>query len=105
MGPRVTLIFFREGLLSSLSCGFFLREAVHDARPPRGALPYLIRERSISYVPSASVLAQLLTARRPAEVRSGGFRLFGFRDPEAGNPLERGGGGPRRQRTSEGATE
>jgi CHAT domain-containing protein/tetratricopeptide (TPR) repeat protein len=54
--------------------------------PPRAApreLPYLIRERSITYVPSAAVLAQLLRQVRPtgALLRSAGKQLVAFADP------------------------
>lgn len=47
-----------------------------------GSLPYLILDRSISYVPSASVLAELREARAAEPAREPGSKQFvGFGDP------------------------
>jgi CHAT domain-containing protein len=85
------LIIAPDGLLYSLSFEVLLTGP--DAGRPRRDLPYLIREHSVSYVPSASVLAQLLTERQPPGDTQGGSKLFvGFGDPAKGSPPDRAAG-------------
>jgi CHAT domain-containing protein len=78
------LIVAPDGPLYSLSFEALLTGAVADAGGSRRDLPYLLRERSLSYVPSASVLAQLLDARRRGgEAERRGPLFVGFGDPAA----------------------
>ncbi len=81
---RARLIVAPDGPLDALSFEALLTQAVPDAGLPRRDLPYLIRQRAVSYVPSASVLAQLLGERRPPVPGEGEAKLFvGFGDPGA----------------------
>jgi CHAT domain-containing protein len=86
-----------DGPLYLLSFEALLTGEVPGGGAPGRDLPYLIRERSVSYVPSASVLAQLLAGRRPdadAAAPAGGKLFVGFgdpgqpaADPQPGQPL------------------
>ena len=90
--PR--LVVAPDGPLYALSFEALLTAAVPEGGPPRRDLPYLIRERSVSYVPSASVLAQLTTDRAlDGEAAAAGKLFVGFGDPARGPAagLERGG--------------
>jgi CHAT domain-containing protein/Tfp pilus assembly protein PilF len=89
------LIVAPDGLLYSLSFEVLLTGP--DAGRPRRDLPYLIREHSVSYVPSASVLAQLPTERQPHVDKQGGSKLFvGFGDPgKESSPDRAAGAAPR----------
>jgi CHAT domain-containing protein/Tfp pilus assembly protein PilF len=81
--PR--LVVAQDGPLYALSFEALLTAAVPDGGPPRRDLPYLIRERSVSYVPSASVLAQLTTGRAlNGEALTAGKLFVGFGDPARG---------------------
>jgi CHAT domain-containing protein/tetratricopeptide (TPR) repeat protein len=87
LSGRPRLIIAPDGPLNALSFETLLTQAVPEATLPRRDLPYLIRQRSVSYVPSASVLAQLLGERRAPATAGGEARLFvGFGDPGASNP-------------------
>jgi CHAT domain-containing protein len=87
--PR--LIVAPDGVLYAVNFELLLTSPVPNAGRFRADLPYLIRERSVSYVPSASVLAQLLAARhvRGEAVRSGEKVFVGFGDPELGGEAAR----------------
>ena len=61
-------------------------------------LPYLLREHAVSYVPSASVLADLQRAR-PA---SAGKRFLAFADPVLGGGAGGAGAAPRRDEATRG---
>jgi CHAT domain-containing protein/Tfp pilus assembly protein PilF len=75
-----------DGALYSLSFEVLLTAPVPDAGGPQRNLPYLIRERSVSYVPSANVLARLM----PADTERQDGKLFvGFGDPSE-NPSPEG---------------
>ncbi len=50
-----------------------------------GDLPYLIRERSVTYAPSASVLAELARSNQQAAEPVAGKAFLGFGDPEYGD--------------------
>jgi CHAT domain-containing protein/tetratricopeptide (TPR) repeat protein len=83
--PR--LIVAPDGPLHTLSFEALLTQPVPDATLPRRDLPYLIRQRAVSYVPSANVLAQLLGDRRPPAAGAAEAKLFvGFGDPGAPSP-------------------
>jgi len=90
------LIIAPDGPFHSLNFEVLLTAAVPGGGPPRRDLPYLIRERSVSYVPSASVLAQLLTeSRRRGEADVRGKLFVGFGDPsEASSPAQGTGAAP-----------
>jgi CHAT domain-containing protein len=76
------LIVAPDGALYSISFEMLLTAPSPNAGGPRRDLPYLIRERSVSYVPSASVLAQLVAGREPRDrARSDGKLFVGFGDP------------------------
>ncbi|MBV8199544.1 MAG: tetratricopeptide repeat protein, partial [Acidobacteria bacterium] len=78
--PR--LLVAPDGPLYWLSFEVLLTAPVPNGGAPRRGLPYLIRERSVSYVPSAGVLAQLTTGRHPDAETEAGSKLFvGFGDP------------------------
>ncbi|HEV3077434.1 MAG TPA: CHAT domain-containing tetratricopeptide repeat protein [Thermoanaerobaculia bacterium] len=94
--PR--LMVAPDGMLYSLSFEVLLTAPLEGSGPPGHELPYVIRERSVSYIPSAGVLAQLVTLRRPADELSRSERLFvGFGDPSQeptpGDRLSSGGAG------------
>jgi CHAT domain-containing protein len=83
------LLVAPDGLLHWLSFEALMTApaAAAGAGSARGAgsaspapLPYLLRERSISYVPSAGVLAQLAGARR-ARPQPAQYQFVGFGDP------------------------
>ena len=84
--PR--LIIAPDGPLALLSF-----ETLLTAPPPAGSrtygdLPYLIRERSLMYIPSASVLGEL-ESPRPAAPGAEPAKLFlGFGAPDYGAPEE-----------------
>jgi len=81
--PR--LVVAPDGPLYALNFEALLTAVVPDGGPPRRDLPYLIRERSVSYVPSASVLAQLATGRAAYGDTAPAGKLFvGFGDPAQG---------------------
>ena len=81
--PR--LILAPEGPLYWLSFEALLTGPVEENAAFRHDLPFLLRDRSVSYIPSASVLAQLGAQSRPGESAAGEVKLFvGFGDPEAG---------------------
>jgi CHAT domain-containing protein len=81
--PR--LILAPDGPLNSLSFEALLTNPVEGSAAARRDLPFLLRDRSVSYIPSASVLAQLLAQRRPGALAAGESKLFvGFGDPEPG---------------------
>jgi CHAT domain-containing protein len=76
------LVVAPDGALYSLSFELLLTAPVPNAGGPRRDLPYLIRERSVSYVPSASVLAQLVAGKEPRDRTRNDTKLFvGFGDP------------------------
>lgn len=78
--PR--LVVAPDGPLYSLSFDVLLTAKVPEGGAPRRDLPYLIRERAVSYVPSATVLAHLVTGRRPGSGPEAAGKLFvGFGDP------------------------
>ncbi len=90
--PR--LVVAPDGPLYALSFEALLTAAVPDGGPPRRGLPYLIRERSVSYVPSASVLAQLTTGRAAGGQAPASGKLFvGFGDPAQGPAAGQDNGG------------
>jgi CHAT domain-containing protein len=79
------MIVVPDGFLYSLSFEALLTEPVAGGGPPERNLPYLIRKLSVSYIPSANVLAQLLTERLPNRGGRDGNKLFvGFADPSQG---------------------
>jgi CHAT domain-containing protein len=81
--PR--LILSPDGPLYSLSFEVLLTGPVEGSAAARRDLPFLLRDRSVSYIPSASVLAQLLAQGQPSELATDKGKLFvGFGDPEAG---------------------
>jgi CHAT domain-containing protein len=78
------LVVAPDGPLYSLSFEVLLTRAVPAGSAPGRELPFLLRERSVSYVPSAGVLAQLLAERRSGgEAASTGKLFVGFGDPDA----------------------
>jgi len=90
--PR--LVVAPDGPLYGLSFEALLTAAVPDGGPPRRDLPYLIRERSVSYVPSASVLAQLMTGRAAGGEAAAAGKLFvGFGDPARDPDIREDGDG------------
>ena len=97
-GGKQRLILVPDGFLYSMSFEVLLTEPVPGAGSPERGLPYLVRKLSVSYVPSASVLAHLLTERlRVPEDRAGGKLFVGFADPRnkrAGESPSEGGCGP-----------
>jgi len=75
------LIVSPDGPLLLLSFEALLTAPAQQARNYAG-LPYLIREKSITYVPSASVLAELgSSAERSVLAGSGSGLFLGFADP------------------------
>jgi CHAT domain-containing protein/Flp pilus assembly protein TadD len=82
---RDKLLVAPDGLLYSLSFEALLTRPVPEGGAALRGLPYLIRQRSVSYIPSASVLAQLLTAHRPGGGAGGGKLFVGFADPGEGS--------------------
>jgi CHAT domain-containing protein len=83
---REKLLVAPDGLLYSLSFEALLTGPVPAGDVPLRGLPYLIRERSVSYIPSASVLARLLSERRRSNGVAAGGKLFvGFGDPGEGS--------------------
>jgi CHAT domain-containing protein/tetratricopeptide (TPR) repeat protein len=80
--PR--LILAPDGPLYSLSFEVLLTGPVEGNAAVRRDLPYLLRDHSVSYIPSASVLAQLPTQSRPSSWATDEGKLFvGVGDPEA----------------------
>jgi CHAT domain-containing protein len=76
------LILAPDEFLHSLSFEVLLTGPVPDAGARTRDWPFLIRERSVSYVPSAGVMAQLLTERPRNEASPEPGKLFvGFGDP------------------------
>jgi CHAT domain-containing protein/Tfp pilus assembly protein PilF len=92
------LIVAPDGPLYALSFEALLTRPPPAAGAPRRELAYLIRERSVSYAPSASVLAVLLATRRDgAGGGPAGKAFVGFGDPQippAGFAATRGGATP-----------
>lgn len=80
--PR--LILAPDGPLLLLSFEALLTSGAPAGSPGYAALPYLILERSITYVPSASVLAELGEARMPAARPEGAKIFLGFGAPDYG---------------------
>lgn len=77
-----------DGPLLLLSFEALLTSPPDPARGGYDSLPYLILDRSVTYVPSASVLAEL-GAPRPAGARPPESKLFlGFGDPDYGGPAD-----------------
>lgn len=75
------LIFSPDGPLLQLSFEALLTAPAPSGRGYAG-LPYLIREKSVAYVPSASVLPELGAPAEGAVLASSGAGLFlGFADP------------------------
>ena len=83
------LIFAPDEILYSLSFEVLLTDPVPDAGVPTKSLPYLIRGRSVSYVPSAGVMAQLLAERPPSDAPTPGKQFVGFGAPEEVHGSER----------------
>ena len=81
------LLVVPDGVLHLLPFEALLTERVPGAGAPRRDLPYLIRQRSVSYVPSSSVLA-LLQAERQPEWLPGAKLFVGFADPDHGQARE-----------------
>jgi CHAT domain-containing protein/tetratricopeptide (TPR) repeat protein len=78
------LLVAPDGPLYSLSFEVLLTRAVPAGGTPGREMPFLLRERTVSYVPSAGVLAQLLAERRSGgEAASTGKLFVGFGDPDA----------------------
>lgn len=76
------LILAPDEFLHSLSFEVLLTRSVPGAGARTRDLPFLIRERSVSYVPSASVMAQLSAERLRSDATPGLGKLFvGFGDP------------------------
>jgi CHAT domain-containing protein len=74
-----------DEVLHLLSFEVLLTRQAEDGGALGRDLPYLIREHAVSYVPSASVLAQLLRAHRAAGGGASQAKTFvGFGDPGAG---------------------
>ncbi|HEY6321711.1 MAG TPA: CHAT domain-containing protein [Thermoanaerobaculia bacterium] len=85
------LIVAPDGPLYSLSFEALLTGRVAGAGSARRDLPYLIRDRAISYVPSASVLAQLVVQpRQGGDTGEAGKLFVGFGDPGEAVPPDRG---------------
>ena len=82
-GKRLLLVA-PDGPLYSLSFEALLTRAVPAGGALGRELPFLLREHAVSYVPSASVLAQLATERRSGGEAGRDGKLFvGFGDPDA----------------------
>jgi CHAT domain-containing protein len=78
------LLVAPDGPLYSLSFEALLTRAVPAGGAPGRELPFLLRERAVSYVPSASVLAQLPAERASGSQAAAAGKLFvGFGDPDA----------------------
>ncbi|HEX7183893.1 MAG TPA: CHAT domain-containing tetratricopeptide repeat protein [Thermoanaerobaculia bacterium] len=78
--PR--LIVSPDGPLHFLSFEALLTGDSREGEGLYEGLPYLIRERSVTYVPSASVLAELARPRERDSASPGEHKLFvGFADP------------------------
>ncbi len=95
------LIVAPDGPLYALSFEALLTRPPPAAGAPRRELAYLIRDRSVSYAPSASVLAVLLATRRDNSGGAGGGAagkaFVGFGDPQvppAAFAATRGGAAP-----------
>jgi len=87
------LILAPDEFLHSLSFEVLLTKSVPDAGARTRDLPYLIRECSVSYVPSAGVMAQLLAERPPNDTTPGSRKLFvGFGDPGEAPARDRNAG-------------
>ncbi len=85
---KPNLILVPDGPLLLLSFEALLTAPPDPARGGYDSLPYLILDRSVTYVPSASVLAEL-GAPRPAGARPPEAKLFlGFGDPDYGGPAK-----------------
>jgi len=83
---KVHLIVAPDAFLYSLSFEVLLTRPAAGIELSEGHLPYLVRDWSISYVPSASVLAQLLAQHQPRGQSWSGEKLFvGFGDPDEGS--------------------
>jgi CHAT domain-containing protein/Flp pilus assembly protein TadD len=82
---REKLLVAPDGPLYSLSFEALLTGPAPDGGAALRGLPYLIRQRSVSYIPSASVLAQLLAGHRPGGEAGGGKLFVGFGDPGEGS--------------------
>ena len=63
--------------------------SLQEARSSPGSLPYLVRDFTVSYAPSASVLATLLDQGAPREPREKTFVAFG--DPAYGGSVSQSG--------------
>jgi CHAT domain-containing protein/Tfp pilus assembly protein PilF len=81
---RDKLLVAPDGPLYSLSFEALLTGPVPDGSAAPRSLPFLIRQRSVSYVPSASILAQLLNEHRPGREAGSGKLFVGFGDPGGG---------------------
>jgi CHAT domain-containing protein/lipopolysaccharide biosynthesis regulator YciM len=77
--PR--LIISPDGPLHYLSFEALLTASAETRGQRFDDLPYLIRERSVTYVPSASVLAELAEPREGKPAEAAAVRFLGFGDP------------------------
>jgi len=80
LAQRPHLIVAPDGPLHFLSFEALLTKDSGDAQGFVD-LPYLIKEKSVSYVPSASVLAELAQSRAREESTIPPIRFIGFADP------------------------
>lgn len=89
---RPRLIVSPDGPLLLLSFEVLLTAAAPAGGRPYQGLPYLIREKSLTYAPSASVFAELgaSTATGTAAAAAGPGLLLGFADPEYGTAAPAG---------------
>lgn len=87
LGPAADLLARKPRLIISPDgpLHFLSFEALLTADPGAGQsfpdLPYLIREKSVTYVPSASVLAELAQLRERVTTAAVPKRFVGFADP------------------------
>jgi CHAT domain-containing protein len=74
------LVLAPDGPLHFLSFEALLTQDPGNAQDFAG-LPYLLRDKSVTYVPSASVLAELTRPREREETAASPVRFVGFGDP------------------------
>ncbi|HSN87110.1 MAG TPA: CHAT domain-containing protein, partial [Thermoanaerobaculia bacterium] len=92
LGDRPNLIISPDGPLLQLSFEALLTTPSAGSGGGYGGLPYLILDRSVSYVPSASILAEL---REPRPASAETAKLFlGFGAPDYGAAGRAPGTGP-----------
>lgn len=85
LAGKTHLLVAPDGPLYQLSFEALLTRSVPGSTRPRD-LPYLIRDRAVSYVPSVGVLAQLLRRHRPAPEGAVPALFVGFGDPQPAPP-------------------